>query len=73
MKKKESKYAICPYYHGELGEKIYCEGLEACASSIQVFSCEREAVAYRKQFCYTSRYGKCPHADTMKKKHEASS
>ena len=60
MKKKESKYAICPFYHGELGEKIYCEGLGDCASSIQVFSCEREATDYRKQFCYKILLCKLP-------------
>ncbi len=70
MKKKESKYAICPYYHGELGEKIYCEGLRDGASSIQVFDGEARAAEYRKRFCYTFRYPQCLHAGGLEEKHE---
>lgn len=65
MQKKESKYAVCPYYHGEKGEKLYCEGVGGCASTILVFKKNADAARHRRVFCYSFGYRECPLAKAL--------
>lgn len=65
MQKKESKYAVCPFYHGEKCEKIYCDGVGKGASTILVFKKNADAAKHRREYCYSFEYKSCPLAKTL--------
>ena len=51
MKKYESKYAYCPFYHGEDKTKIYCEGITEGSHIHNVFSTSEKMKAFRNTYC----------------------
>jgi hypothetical protein len=58
MKRYESKYAKCPFYHSEEQGKICCEGVGGKTSIHLAFEDSKEKRTYREEFC-SEHYDKC--------------
>ncbi len=53
MKKYESKYVVCPFYLGESGAAIYCEGPCVRSSVKVIFRSADAKTEYRRRYCET--------------------
>ncbi|MBO4216351.1 MAG: hypothetical protein J5940_00245 [Clostridia bacterium] len=53
MRKTESKYAVCPFYHGEEGFAICCEGPADGSTVKMYFGSLRDKLEYRRRYCET--------------------
>ena len=70
MKRYESKYACCPFYHNEDSTKIYCEGVEKDSFTHNVFTSPKKKTKYRDEHCcQMEKYQQCPLYKEKKKKY----
>lgn len=69
MKRYESKYVCCPFYHNEDSTKIYCEGVEKDTYTHNVFTSPKKKTKYRDKYCcQMEKYKQCPlHKAAMEK------
>ena len=65
QKKREAKDAVCPFYHRENSEKIFCEGLSKETSIQLTFSTVRALKAHRNVFCCGFNFIGCPIAKML--------
>lgn len=63
MKKRQSKFAKCPFYRGETEKTVSCESAICQISTIQIFQSPKQKTEYEKDYCYTIKcWQGCPHA-----------
>lgn len=61
MKKYMDKYVVCPFYSGEHGSKIYCEGFSDSNSLQTSFKTKELLIDHKKRLCRCiTRYKSCP-------------
>lgn len=68
-KRYVSKEAVCPFYHSEDEQKIYCEGVSDKSSIHLAFNSKIERKEYRKAKC-SREYKKCRIAKMLYGKYE---
>lgn len=59
MKHPENKAAICPFYHGEDKQKVYCEGVGEGITLHVAFATPALAKSYREKYCHNFAYRYC--------------
>lgn len=65
QKKREAKDAVCPFYHRENSEKIFCEGLSKETAIQLTFNTVRALKAHRSVFCCGFDFLRCPIAKML--------
>lgn len=65
MKRYQSKSAICPFYHSESAQKIYCEGVTDGNSIHMAFDNTARLKDYELEYCYCKYYKYCLIADML--------
>lgn len=71
MKHYESSEATCPFYHGESGQKVLCEGVEPGVTTHVTFASPVLGDNYRARFCHNKdmRYRFCKYYQTVSSKY----
>lgn len=64
-----SSYALCPFYHKEDGQKLYCEGVVDGTSIHLAFGSARVCREYKGEFC-RAHYKECRIARMLYQKWE---
>ncbi len=67
MKRKVDAYVVCPYYHSEERQVIYCEGVEKNSAIHMAFATPQQKKDYLLRNC-RQFWGRCPVADALNKK-----
>ena len=66
VRRKDSKYAVCPFYRGVDVQKIYCEGLTEQDAIILAFAAEGKKKEYMRNFCENiDNYDNCRVCDML--------
>ena len=68
-KRYVSKEALCPFYHSEDNQKLYCEGVDETTSIHLAFESATDRKEYRKIMC-SRDYKKCHIARMLYEKYE---
>ena len=71
MKRKVSDYVICPFYHFEERQIIYCEGVEYNTAIHLAFASPPQLREYKKKYC-EKEYCNCRIAAMLERKWEES-
>lgn len=69
MRRHESRDVLCPYYHGDKDQMIYCEGAENGMSCHQAFGNIKRFRDWRVKYCNRD-WKTCPWAETMERRWE---
>ena len=70
MKHNISKYVVCPFYHSEEPQKLFCEGVQDRTSLHLAFQSHNDMREYTKTFCCDiDNYENCRIADMLILKH----
>lgn len=64
-----SAHALCPFYHSEDRQKIYCEGVVPGSSLHLAFGDAKEFRSYMEYYCRCN-YNSCPIAKMLLAKYE---
>lgn len=71
MKRYESKYVVCPFYHNEGSLTIYCEGVKADSTLLNSFIRSKDKRDFKLDYCNSMEgHKKCPIAEYLYKKYE---
>ncbi len=71
MKRYESKYVVCPFYHNEDNLSLYCEGFVEDSTTLLAFRRLDGKKAYKERCCCSLEgYKTCKVAEALTKKHE---
>lgn len=57
MRRRASKYALCPFYSAEADQKIYCEGVQDGTSIHLAFGSKTDRKTYEKEYCCADYIG----------------
>lgn len=71
MKRQMSSNVVCPFYHFEERQIIYCEGVEKNTAIHLAFASPPQLRDYKKRFCETE-YCNCRIADMLERKWDES-
>ena len=71
MRRYQSKYVVCPFYHNEDNLTLYCEGIVEKSTLLFAFRELKDKKEYKERCCCSlDGYKQCPLADVLYKKHE---
>ena len=59
MKYTTSKYAVCPYYKGNVRQEIFCDGLLRDSNIHQGFANPGMLENYKARYCESQQYNEC--------------
>lgn len=71
MQRYESKYVVCPFYHGEKSLILYCEGINEDTTLMYAFLRGADMRGYKVKYCCSMEdHKKCPLAKILYEKYE---
>lgn len=66
-----SKYVVCPFYHNEDKQTMYCEGVITDATLLNSFRSNFDKSEYKTKYCCSmDGHKKCPVAESLYKKYD---
>ena len=71
MKRYESKYVVCPFYHNEGSVTLYCEGVVKDSTLLNEFTKIADKQKYKQEYCCSlANHKNCPMAKFLYEKYK---